>query len=69
MLIAKGLEMERRLLTVQELSTYIGVPKATLYTWVCLKRIPVACIVKLGRSLKFDRIEVDRWIADSKPSS
>lgn len=58
---------ERRLLTVKELSTYIGVPKATLYTWVCMKQIPSGCIVRLGRSLKFDIDEVDKWIDESKP--
>ena len=58
--------MTRRLLTVNELSTYIGVPKATLYTWVCLRQIPAACIVRLGRSLKFDIQEVDKWIDESK---
>ena len=58
--------MERRLLTIGELSTYIGVPKATLYTWVCLRQIPAACIVRLGRSLKFDIQEVDKWIEGSK---
>lgn len=56
----------RRLLTVHELATYVGVPPSTLYTWACLKRIPSTCIVRLGRSLKFDIQEVDKWIEASK---
>lgn len=56
--------MERRLLNINELSTYLSIPKATLYTWVSLKRIPG--VVKLGRLLRFELEVVDRWINTEK---
>lgn len=63
--------MTRRLLDIKEVSTYIGLSTHTLYTMVSQRRIP---FVKLGRLTKFDRYEIDRWIASKsvkvlKPSS
>ena len=51
--------MKRRYLDVNELSEYLGVPKGTLYVWVCQKRIPYA---KMGGLLRFDYFEIDGWI-------
>ncbi|MDK2743223.1 MAG: helix-turn-helix domain-containing protein [Nitrospira sp. BO4] len=50
----------RRLLTVKEVASYTGLSTHTLYTMVSQRRIPY---VKLGRLTKFDRLELDRWIA------
>lgn len=50
----------RRLLGIQEVATYTGLSVHTLYTMVSQRRIPY---VKLGRLTKFDRYELDRWIA------
>ena len=58
--------MTKKLLTVDDLSTYLSVPKPTIYTWVCLKRIPG--VVKLGRSLRFDLEAIDRWISERRAS-
>ena len=52
--------MARRLLDIREVATYTGLSIHTLYTMVSQRRIP---FVKLGRLTKFDRYEVDRWIA------
>lgn len=52
--------MTRRLLTVSEVSEYVGLSKFTIYTMVSQRRIP---FVKMGRLTKFDRYELDRWIA------
>jgi predicted DNA-binding transcriptional regulator AlpA len=41
-------------------------PKPTIYTWVCLKKIPPPCIIKLGRTLRFDLEAVDRWVNDRR---
>mgnify|MGYP001616654698 CR=1 FL=1 len=51
--------MERRYLNIKELSDYMGIPKGTLYVWVCQKRIPYA---KIGGLLRFDLREIDGWI-------
>lgn len=52
--------MIRRLLNIREVSEYTGLSSHTLYTMVSQRRIP---FVKLGRLTKFDRYELDRWIA------
>ena len=50
------------LLTVIELSTYLKVPKKTIYDMVYTKRIPYA---KIGRSLRFDKELIDAWISQN----
>jgi excisionase family DNA binding protein len=52
--------MTRRLLNIKEVADYTGLSVHTLYTMVSQRRIP---FVKLGRLTKFDRYELDRWIA------
>ena len=49
-----------RLLDIQEVATYTGLSVHTLYTMVSQRRIP---FVKMGRLTKFDREEIDKWIA------
>jgi excisionase family DNA binding protein len=51
--------VERRYLNINELSEYIGIPKGTLYVWVCQKRIPH---VKISNLLRFDLREIDGWV-------
>ena len=48
-----------RLLNIQHVAVYTGLSVHTLYTMVSQRRIP---FVKLGRSTRFDREEIDRWI-------
>lgn len=55
-----------RLMNIRQLSGYMAMPVATIYTWVCLRRVPASCIVRLGRSLRFDREAVDRWIEEQR---
>lgn len=52
----------RKLLDIDGLSKYLSMPKATIYTWVSMRRIPAQAIVRLGRALRFDRAEIDRWV-------
>ena len=52
--------MNRRLLDINEVADYIGLSVHTLYTMVSQRRIPY---VKMGRLTKFDREEIDKWIA------
>jgi excisionase family DNA binding protein len=49
-------------MTINEAAVYLAVPVATLYTRVFHREIP---FVKLGRSVRFDRTDLDALI-DSK---
>lgn len=55
--------MEKRLLSVAELSEYLGLKKSTIYQWTAMKKIPV---IKMGRLTKFDRHDIDRIIERAK---
>ncbi|MHC4278099.1 MAG: helix-turn-helix domain-containing protein [Planctomycetota bacterium] len=50
------------LLTVDELSRLLGVPKSKIYNLVHLKKIPH---VKVGQSLRFRRKDIDAWLQES----
>ena len=50
----------RRFLDVKEAAEYLGLAASTLYTMVSQRRIPYT---KMGRCTKFDRLELDQWIA------
>ena len=54
-----GLE---RLLTVRELSDYLGIPVATLYDWRVDHRGPKA--VKLCHALRYPAGAVRAWLAE-----
>ena len=51
--------MENRLISIKELAEYIGVKIGTVYSWVCQRKI---AYVKIGRLVKFDKAELDKWI-------
>jgi excisionase family DNA binding protein len=55
----------RRLITIEELSALWSVPKATLYNWVNQGRLPY---VKLGRSLRFDLVQIEEFREQSTMS-
>lgn len=50
-------------MTVKEAAAYLAVPVATLYTRVFHREIP---FVKLGRSVRFDRADLEALIEESK---
>jgi len=52
----------RALIDIGELSGRLKIAKGTLYNWVYLRRIP---FVKLGRSLRFDPLEIERILQAS----
>lgn len=60
--------MNKRLLNVTELSTYLGTPKGSIYVMVHLRKIPPECVVKLGKSLRFEKAGIDRWITEKRIS-
>jgi excisionase family DNA binding protein len=55
--------MERRYLGIGDLAEYLGLTKGTLYVWVCQRRIPY---LKIGKLLKFDIIEIEKWLKDKR---
>lgn len=64
----KEREMKKRLLNVTELSEYLSMPVATIYTYVSMQKIPAHCIRRIGRSLKFELAEVDQWVNENAKS-
>ena len=55
--------MEKRLININEASEYLGIPKGSLYKMVWQRRVPF--VVKIGRSLRFDREKIDKWILEN----
>lgn len=51
--------MDDPLLTIEELSKYINIKKATVYDLVYRKKIPY---IKIGRLLRFKKSFIDQWI-------
>jgi len=58
--------MAERWVSIDEISEHLGVKKDTIYKWVARKKMPAH---KVGRLLKFQIKEVDRWIREGKASS
>jgi excisionase family DNA binding protein len=50
------------LLSVDELAAWLNVPKQTIYTWRKSGTAPPA--YQLGRGLRFQQSDVERWLAD-----
>ena len=55
--------MSERWLSIEEISEHLGVKKDTIYKWVARKKMPAH---KVGRLLKFQIKEIDRWIREGK---
>ena len=56
------MERRERLLTVEDLAEYLGVPVATLYAWRYRRQGPPG--FRVGRHIRFRRSDVDDWIED-----
>ena len=57
-------ENPRDVLTIEELSTYLKIPKSTLYKVVREGRIPCQ---KIGRHWRFRKATIDSWLEGAKP--
>jgi excisionase family DNA binding protein len=55
--------MDRRLCSVDEAASYLGLKKSTLYAWARRRQIPS---VKIGRRLLFDQEDLDSLIESEK---
>ena len=53
--------MERfEVMDIDQAAEYLGIKRQTLYSWVFQRKIP---FFKIGRLVKFDRKELNRWIS------
>ena len=55
--------MTERWLSVENIAEHLGVKKHTIYKWVRTTDIPFH---KVGRLVKFQVKEVDKWVKDGK---
>ncbi len=51
--------MEDRWLSVDEIATYLGIKRDTVYKWISERQMPGH---KIGRLWKFSKEEVDEWV-------
>ena len=57
--------MEDRWLSVDEIGTYLGIKRDTVYKWISEKGMPAN---KLGRLWKFKKDDVDAWVRSTGAS-
>ena len=55
--------MEKRLLNIREAAEYLGMTENALYKKVWKRQVPFA--IKIGRSLRFDKVRMDEWIEEN----
>jgi excisionase family DNA binding protein len=53
------LMMDDRWISVEEIATYLGVKRDTIYKWIDRRKMPAH---KVGRLWKFRKKEVDEWV-------
>jgi excisionase family DNA binding protein len=58
----EGMERHDRLLNVEELANYLGVPVATLYQWRYRSEGPPG--FRVGRHLRYRWVDVEEWISE-----
>jgi len=51
-----------RLLTVEDLAEYLGVPVATLYAWRYQRQGPPG--FRVGRHVRYRWADIEKWISD-----
>jgi len=59
-------KMEDRWLSVDEIATYLGIKRDTVYKWIGDKKMPAH---RVGRLWKFRREEVDEWVVAGRAAS
>jgi len=53
----------KKLITIDELASNLGIAKETIYQWTSMKVIP---FYKIGRLVRFDEAEIDKWLTERK---
>ena len=51
--------MEDRWLSVDEIASYMGIKRDTVYKWIDRRNMPA---YKMGRLWKFRKEEIDEWV-------
>jgi excisionase family DNA binding protein len=51
---------ERRLLSPEELASYLGIPLATIYRWRSQRDGPLG--IRVGRHVRYRPRDVERWL-------
>ena len=51
--------IQNRWISVDEIASYLGIKRDTVYKWIADKKMPAH---RLGRLWKFKKNEVDEWI-------
>jgi predicted DNA-binding transcriptional regulator AlpA len=61
--------MEQRLLSVEELAGYLGISPRTIYnrSYKRTSRPFPVSPKRLGKLIRFDRLEIDKWIDAGMP--
>lgn len=49
-----------RLMGIDQVAAYLGMSPHTVYKFVSQRKIPH---VKIGKLVKFDHVEIDKWIS------
>ncbi len=57
--------MEERWFSVDEIATYLGVSRETVYRWIAGSGLPGH---RIGKFWKFKREEVDEWVHAGRAS-
>lgn len=56
-----------KLINVKQMAEKLCSTVGSIYTYVSTRQIiPVECVVKIGRSVRFDEEAVDRWLNSLK---
>ena len=58
--------VEKRLLNIKEASEYLGISQKGLYNMIYRREIP---FIKIGGRVRFDIIDLDKWIEGQKIKS
>jgi excisionase family DNA binding protein len=53
--------MDKKFVSPDELAQYLDISVNTVYSWVCLRKIP---FIKMGRLVKFDLRKIDDLISE-----
>lgn len=56
---------EERWLSLEEIATYLGIKRDTVYKWISRKSMPAH---KVGSLWKFKRNEIDEWVRSGEAS-
>ncbi|HDZ76905.1 MAG TPA: DNA-binding protein [Candidatus Omnitrophica bacterium] len=54
---------EDKILTIEEVSSYLKIPKQTLYFWSRAGQIPA---MKVGKHWRFKKSSIDAWIEEKE---